>query len=474
MKKMFINGIWSEAISGEKYKVKNPATGKIIYEVAYGDEQDANKAIEAANEVFATWSAKSVNERSKYLYKLYQIMLEEKESLAEAITLEMGKPINESRGEVNIAAEYVLWYAEEARRLYGEIIPASTTNKRLHVLKQPVGPVAAITPWNFPVSMLTRKLAPALAAGCTVVLKPASYTPNSAVKLFECIEKAEFPKGVANLIMGRSSRIGGAFTNNKLIKKITFTGSTDVGKQLMEAASKQVKRVSMELGGHAPFIVFEDADLEKAAEGVIISKYRNAGQTCICLNRLYVHRSIKEKFEKILKEKVEQLVIGDGIEEATEVGPLIDESAYEKVTYHVKDALDKGAVLVTGGELEKEGTLFYKPTVLTHVTNEMVITNEETFGPVCPIYEFDTEEEAIQKANDSIYGLAAYYYTRDLGKALRVGERLDYGIIGVNDAVPTTVQAPFGGMKESGTGREGGRQGIEGFLEDKFLSIDIE
>lgn len=342
----------------EKYKVKNPATGKIIYEVAYGDEQDANKAIEAANEVFATWSAKSVNERSKYLYKLYQIMLEEKESLAEAITLEMGKPINESRGEVNIAAEYVLWYAEEARRLYGEIIPASTTNKRLHVLKQPVGPVAAITPWNFPVSMLTRKLAPALAAGCTVVLKPASYTPNSAVKLFECIEKAEFPKGVANLVMGRSSRIGGAFTNNKLIKKITFTGSTDVGKQLMEAASKQVKRVSMELGGHAPFIVFEDADLEKAAEGVIISKYRNAGQTCICLNRLYVHRSIKEKFEKILKEKVEQLVIGDGIEEATEVGPLIDESAYEKVTYHVKDALDKGRFLLLVASLKKKERYF--------------------------------------------------------------------------------------------------------------------
>lgn len=473
IKKFYINGEWTESISGETYEVTNPATGETVSEVAYGDERDAKKAIEAADSAFESWSAATVNERSQYLYKLYNVMMEEKESLAEAITLEMGKPIKESRGEVNIAAEYVLWYAEEAKRVYGEIVPASAANKRLHVIKQPVGPVAAITPWNFPVSMLTRKLAPALAAGCTAVLKPASYTPNSAIKLFECIEKAGFPKGVVNLVIGKSSRIGDEFTSNKSIRKITFTGSTEVGKKLMEAASKQVKRVSMELGGHAPFIVFEDADLEKAAEGVLISKYRNSGQTCICLNRLYVHSSVKERFEEILKEKVEQLKVGNGMDESSEVGPLVDQKAYEKVESHVKDALDKGAALITGGESAKEGTLFYKPTLLSNVTKEMTITEEETFGPVCPIYEFDTEEEAIQKANDTIYGLAAYYYTKDLGKAMRVGENLDYGIIGVNDAVPTTVQAPFGGMKESGSGREGGHQGIEGFLEEKFLSIDI-
>ncbi|OZU88017.1 succinate-semialdehyde dehydrogenase (NADP(+)) [Virgibacillus indicus] len=474
IKQLYINGEWIDAVSGETYEVTNPATGEVVSEVAYGDERDAKKAIEAANLAFGFWSTSSVKERSLYLYKLYNILMEEKESLAKAITLEMGKPINESRGEVNIAAEYVLWYAEEAKRVYGEIVPASTTNKRLHVIKQPVGPVAAITPWNFPISMLTRKLAPALAAGCTAVLKPASYTPNSAIKLFECIEKAGFPKGVVNLVIGKSGRIGDEFTNNKLIRKITFTGSTAVGKKLMEAASKQVKRVSMELGGHAPFIVFEDADLEKAANGVMISKYRNSGQTCICLNRLYVHSSVKERFEKILKEKVKQLKVGNGMDETSEVGPLVDQKAYKKVESHVKDALDKGATLITGGESAKEGTLFYKPTLLSNVTEEMAITEEETFGPVCPIYEFDTEEEAIQKANDTIYGLAAYYYTKDLGKAMRVGEKLEYGIIGVNDAVPTTVQAPFGGMKESGSGREGGHQGIEGFLEEKFLSIDIE
>lgn len=471
---MYINGEWIGAKSGESYEVMNPATNELVSEVAYGNDEDAKSAIDAAHSAFASWSGTTANERSNYLYKLYHLMMEEKESLAKAITLEMGKPINESRGEVNIAAEYVLWYAEQAKRVYGEIVAASSTNKRLHVIKQPVGPVAAITPWNFPVSMLTRKIAPALAAGCTVVLKPASYTPSSAIRLFECIEKAGFPKGVANLVIGQSRSIGEEFTNNPLIRKITFTGSTSVGKKLMEAASKQVKRVSMELGGHAPFIVFEDADLEKAVNGVLISKYRNAGQTCICLNRLYVHRSIKDRFEAMLKEKVEQLKVGNGLDESTEIGPLVDQSAYEKVQEQVKDALDKGATLLTGGASANEGTLFYKPTLLTDVTKEMVITTEETFGPVCPIYAFDTEEEAIQMANDSEYGLAAYYYTKNLGKAIRVGEKLEYGIIGVNDAVPTTVQAPFGGMKESGAGREGGHQGIEGFIEEKFMSIDIE
>lgn len=474
VEKMYINGEWTEAISGERYKVTNPATGERVSEVSYGGAADANKAIEAAAEAFDEWAGISVNDRSELLYKLYQIMIEEKEDLAKTITVEMGKPINESRGEVNIAADYVLWYAEEAKRIYGETISASTPNKRLQVIKQPIGPVAAITPWNFPISMVTRKLAPALAAGCTTVLKPASNTPNSAIKLFECMEKAGFPKGVVNLVIGNSSEIGDAVTSNPLIKKITFTGSTSVGKSLMEAASKQMKKVSMELGGHAPFIVFEDADLEKAAEGAMISKYRNTGQTCVCLNRLYVHASIKEEFEQILKEKVENLKLGNGLEEKTEMGPLIDTNALEKVEEHVKDALDKGAKLVTGGEVVDEEELFYKPTILSNVTKEMLITTEETFGPVAPIYTFQTEDEVVQMANDTEYGLAAYYYTKDLGRTVRVGERLQYGIIGVNDPVPTTVQAPFGGMKESGMGKEGGHQGLSDFLVEKYFSIDID
>lgn len=471
---MYINGEWTDSISSESFEVTNPATNEIISRVSYGNEMDAKLAITAAHDAFETWSSTTVNERSIYLYRLYNLIMKEKEDIAKEITLEMGKPINEARGEVNIAAEYVLWYAEESKRVYGEIVAGSSTNKRLHVIKQPVGPVAAITPWNFPVSMVTRKLAPALAAGCTVVLKPASHTPGSAIKIFECIEEAGFPNGVANLVIGNSRSIGDEFTTNPLIKKITFTGSTSVGKKLMETASKQVKRVSMELGGHAPFIVFDDADLEKAANGVLISKYRNAGQTCICLNRLYVHSSIKSKFEKILREKVEELKVANGMEESSEIGPLVDRSAYDKVHAQVSDALDKGATLLTGGKPVEEGTLFYKPTLLTNVTKEMKITQEETFGPVCPIYEFNTEDEVINLANDSEYGLAAYYYTRDLGKAIRVGEKLEYGIIGVNDAVPTVVQAPFGGLKESGSGREGGHQGMNGFLEEKFLSIDIE
>lgn len=472
--KMYIDGNWKNSASGEVYDVYNPATNEKIAEVAYGDQTDAKEAIKAANNAFPSWSGLTANERSAYLYKLYHIIMEEKESLAKTITQEMGKPINESRGEVNIAAEYILWYAEEAKRVYGEIVAASTTNKRLHIIKQPVGPVAAITPWNFPVSMVTRKLAPALASGCTVVLKPASNTPISAVKLFECIEKAGFPKGVANLVIGNSQGIGSEITNNPFVKKITFTGSTPVGKKLMADASAQMKRTSMELGGHAPFIVFEDANLEKAVEGVLISKYRNAGQTCICLNRLYVQKSIKKEFEEILKKKVAVLKIGNGLDESTEIGPLIDQSAYEKVQDQVNDAIEKGAEVILGGKLDQEGTLFYQPTLLTNVTSEMVITNEETFGPVCPIYEFDTEEEVIALANNTNYGLAAYYYTSDLGKAIRVGEKLEYGIVGVNDAVPTTVQAPFGGWKESGIGREGGHQGIEGFLEEKYMSIVID
>lgn len=472
--KMYINGEWKDAISNNTYKSVNPATGEVVSEVAYGDARDAVEAIESAANALKDWAALTAKERANFLVKLYNLILEEKEEFARLITLEMGKPIKEARGEVELAAEYVLWFAEEARRVNGEIIPASSKAKRIHVIKQPVGPIAAITPWNFPVSMLTRKIAPALAAGCTVVLKPASSTPSSAVKLFECIDKINFPKGTANLVIGKASSIGEEFTSNIKVKKITFTGSTEIGKGIMEKAGKTIKRISLELGGNAPFIVFEDADLEKAAEGVILSKYRNTGQTCICMNRLYVHSSIKSQFESILKEKVASLRMGNGLEETTEIGPLVDQGALEKVKRHVDDALSKGAKLILGGKAKWSGTLFYEPTILTNVTENMLITHEETFGPVCPIYEFNNEDEVIEAANNTDYGLAAYFYTRDLGRATRVGERLEYGIIGINDAVPATVQAPFGGMKESGIGREGGHQGIEGFLEEKFLSITID
>ncbi len=475
-RQMFINGEWVNAISQKTYDVVNPANGEVVAKAAYGDKEDAAYAIQSASDAFESWSKLTAKDRSQYLYNLYDLMLKEKESIAELITLEMGKPLRESRGEVQLAAEYLLWNAEEAKRVYGEIVPASSSGKRIHVIKQPIGPVAAIIPWNFPVSMLTRKIGPALAAGCTVILKPASKTPGSAVRLFELIEQVGIPKGVVNLVMGRSSSIGNECLQNQKIKKITFTGSTEIGKELLRGAADQVKRVSMELGGHAPFIVFEDADLNKAAEGALVSKYRNAGQTCICLNRLYVHRSVKEKFETILKQKIESLKVGNGFDETTDVGPLVDQSALEKVEQHVEDAVKKGAKVLIGGkrvEVNLAGH-FYEPTLLSDVTEDMMITYDETFGPVAPIYVFDNEDEVCKAANNTNYGLAAYFYTKNLGRTIRVSEKLDYGIIGINDAVPTTVQAPFGGMKESGVGREGGHQGVEEFFETKFLSIDVE
>lgn len=473
-RKMWINGEWTDALSGKTYQISNPATKQFVATAAYGGKKEAESAIESAYQAFDEWSGLTSKERSMYLMKVYELMKQERESIAQLITLEMGKPIREARGEVDLAAEYLLWNAEEAKRIYGEIISASAPNKRINVIKQPIGPVAAITPWNFPISMVTRKIAPALAAGCTVILKPASNTPGAAVRFFELIEQAGLPRGVANLVIGNSKEIGDAFLNHPKVKKIAFTGSTEIGKKLLEGASKQVKRVSMELGGHAPFIVFEDADLEKAAEGAIISKYRNAGQTCICLNRLYVQKLIKEPFERILTEKLQRLKIGNGLEETTELGPLVDQGAMDKVQSHVKDALEKGAKLLTGGKPARGmNGFFYEPTLITDVTPEMIITQEETFGPVAPIYGFDSEEEVIRLANDTEYGLAAYFYTKDLGRAYRVSEKLEYGIIGINDAVPTTVQAPFGGLKESGLGREGGHQGIEEYVEEKFISISI-
>lgn len=474
-RKMYINGQWMGSISGKATALRSPATGKVIGEIASGGREEARLAITAAHEAFAEWAATPARERAAYMQKVVQLMHENKAELAHMISLEMGKPIREARGEVDIAADYVQWNAEEAKRIYGDLIPSNAKHKRILVLRQPVGVTAAITPWNFPLSMVTRKMAPAIAAGCTVILKPAKQTPGSAVMFFELLEKAGLPRGVANLVLGNASEIGAEFISNPLVKKITFTGSTEIGKQLLSQAAHQVKRVSMELGGHAPFIVFPDADLEKAVDGLIASKFRNSGQTCICTNRLYVHSTIVESFASLLKEKVQAMVMGNGLLEEVELGPIVDQIGLQKVDEQVRDAVGKGATVLCGGSIRKEGEFsngnFFEPTILLDVDDTMQVVREETFGPVVPILPFETEEEVLQKANDTTFGLAAYFYTQDLGRTIRMYEKLEYGIIGANDPVPTTVQAPFGGYKESGLGREGGYHGLEGFLEIKYVSL---
>ena len=474
---LYIDGEWIDPVSQETYDIISPATGKTVTKGSYGDERDTKKAIDAAHAAFKGWSAMTATKRSSYLMRIYNLMLENKEHLAQMISKEMGKPIRESRGEVKAAADYVLWNAEEAKRTYGNVIPSPVSSKRMHTIKQAVGPVAAITPWNFPLSMVTRKISPALAAGCTIVFKPDSQTPGSAVEFFKIVEQAGLPKGVMNLVTGNSAKIGDALLEDPRIKKITFTGSTEVGKMLSEKAARQVKGVSMELGGHAPLIVFEDADLDLAVEGAVASKFRNSGQTCICTNRIYVQSSIKEEFLQKMKEKVEQFVIGNGLDEDVDFGPLVNESSVKKVKNQVQDALDKGAELVTGGkDCEIEGYadgFFYAPTILSNMDESMTITYEETFGPVAPVYTFETEEEVIEKANDSVYGLASYFFTNDLSRSVRVSEALEYGMVGVNDALITSVQGPFGGVKESGLGREGGPDSLEEFLATKFVSTRI-
>jgi len=473
---MYINGEWREALSGKRRDVLNPATGEPVGSVPAGSREDVAAAIDAAHEAFKTWSKATAMERSIPLYKAYEKLVARADEIARILTSEQGKPLAEAKGEVMFAAEFLRWYSEEAKRVYGETIPASAPNKRIMVIRQPVGVVGAITPWNFPVSMLTRKIGPALAAGCTVVVKPADYTPLTAVALFQVLEEAGFPKGVVNLVTARGREVGAEFIENPKLRKITFTGSTEVGKQLIEGSAKQVKRVSMELGGHAPFIVFADADLEQAVNACIASKFRNNGQTCICANRIYVQDTIMDEFAAKLAEKTAKLKIGNGLEPGVEIGPLIDQAALEKVEEHVRDALAKGAKLVTGGRrYEREGLngAFYEPTVLSHVNESMAVCREETFGPVAPLISFSTEEEAVAKANDTEYGLASYVFTRDLGRAFRVSESLEYGIVGLNDPLPSVAQAPFGGWKESGLGSEGGHYGMDAFLEVKYISIGL-
>jgi succinate-semialdehyde dehydrogenase/glutarate-semialdehyde dehydrogenase len=461
-----------------KIDVINPGTGDIVGTVPNGGETEAKQAIDAAVEAFEPWAVLPANERGNYLKRLYDLMIEEKEDLARIMTLEQGKPLQEALGEVLYAASFVEWYGEEAKRIYGETIPAWKENKRIMVLKQPVGVVAAITPWNFPAAMVTRKLAPALAAGCTVVLKPATQTPLTAMKLFELFEKAGFPKGTVNIVTGSASAIGKAFMEDGRVRKITFTGSTEVGKVLMKQSADTVKRVSMELGGHAPFIVFDDADLDKAVEGAAASKFRNCGQVCVASNRFYVQESIAATFVEKLRDKLKHYKVGYGLEEGVNIGPLIDKKGYEKVREHIEDAVAKGAKIEAGGkgyhDIEAEDAgYFFEPTVLSHVTEDMLIMKEETFGPVMPIVTFKDEAEAIRAANNTNYGLAAYLFTESLSRGIRVSEKLEYGIVGLNDGLPSTAQAPFGGFKESGLGREGGHHGLEAFLETKYISMGI-
>ncbi|PSL46995.1 succinate semialdehyde dehydrogenase [Salsuginibacillus halophilus] len=473
---LYINGNWQSSAENETFAVTNPATVETMEYVAKGNEVDANQAIEAASEAFPAWKHTPAKERGRYLVLAAAYLRERIDDLAHTITAEMGKPLAESKGEINLALDYMEWFAEEAKRVYGESIPASVPNKQLMVKKSPIGVVGAVTPWNFPVAMITRKLAPALAAGCPVVIKPASATPLSAMKVFEALDQVGLPAGVANLVSGSASKVVGEMTRHPDVKKLTFTGSTDVGKKLIRDSADTVKQVSMELGGHAPFIVFDDADIDKAVDGAVASKFRNAGQTCICTNRLYVQEGVADEFAKKFAKKVSELKVGAGIETGVAIGPLIDEGALEKVEEHIEDAKAKGGQTLTGGTRQQPnglGGYFYEPTVIHNATDDMLIASEETFGPVAPIFTFETKEEAVKRANHPEYGLASYCYTNDLSQAFYVAEELEYGIVGINDPIPTTAQAPFGGVKESGVGREGGHQGIEEYVEDKFVSFQL-
>lgn len=471
---LYINGEWRNAYSNETMDVINPATGEVIAQVASGGSRETKEAIAAADAAFQEWKNTTAFDRAQYMKKVSELMRERAEDLAKTITMEMGKPINEARREVNSAINYNDWFLEEAKRVYGETVPASHQDKHLMVLREPVGVTAAITPWNFPLSMITRKISPAIAAGCTVIIKPAPATPLSAIKLFECFHDAGLPAGVVNLVIGPAEEIGSELTKSPIVRKLTFTGSTAVGKKLLRDSADTVKKVSMELGGHAPFIVFRDADLDLAVNSAVMTKFVNNGQTCICTNRIYVEESIAEEFGEKFAAKAKALRVGNGLNEEVQVGPLISEQSLKKVESHVQDALAHNGKLLCGGKrYESEGLngYFYEPTVINYANEEMKIATEETFGPVAPIFSFSSEEEVIEKANQTNYGLAVYCFTKDLGKAFRMMKALEYGIVGINDPAPIVVQAPFGGYKESGIGREGGRSGILEYVEEKFVSI---
>ncbi len=467
----YVAGRWVGADNGATLDVVNPATGDVIGTVPRGSAADARRAIQAAAEAFPAWARRTAKERAAILRRWHDLMLAHQEDLAALMTAEQGKPLAESKGEIAYAAAFIEWFAEEGKRLYGDVIPPHQADKRLFAIRQPVGVVAAITPWNFPAAMITRKAGPALASGCTFVCKPASQTPYSALAMAELASRAGVPPGVLNFVTGDARAIGGELTTNPLVRKLTFTGSTAIGKQLMAQCSGTLKKLSLELGGNAPFIVFEDADLDSAVEGAIASKYRNTGQTCVCANRLLVQAPVYEAFTAKLVAAVSELRVGDGLRGPTDQGPLIDAQALAKVEEHISDAVAHGARVAYGGRRHPLGGTFFQPTVLTNVRPEMMVAREETFGPVAPLFRFDTEGEAIRMANDTEFGLAAYFYTRDLARTWRVGEALEYGIVGVNTGLISTEVAPFGGVKESGMGREGSRYGILDYTEIKYLCV---
>ncbi|WP_422101930.1 NAD-dependent succinate-semialdehyde dehydrogenase [Vreelandella sp.] len=470
----YIDGSWVAADSGEQINVKNPATGEPVGDIPRLGKAETERAIDAADAALPAWRALTAQERADLLLKWHDLMLEHKHDLALLMTYEQGKPVKEAEGEIAYAASFLRWFAEEARRVYGETIPAANANQRIVVTKQPVGVVGAITPWNFPAAMITRKAGAALAAGCTIVVKPASQTPFSATALALLAERAGIPRGVFNVVPGSASEIAKALTQSPKVRKITFTGSTEVGRTLMAQAAEHIQKISLELGGNAPFIVFEDADLDAAVEGAMAAKFRNAGQTCVCTNRFLVQSSVINAFcEKLAVAMNSELKVGDGTKPGVNIGPLIDENAVKKVSEHVQDAVDQGAELLLGGHPHPLGGNYFTPTLISFATDKMKVAHEETFGPLAAVFPFDDEETAIEMANDTQYGLASYFYSRDLARVWRVAEALEYGMVGINTGLISNAAAPFGGVKASGLGREGGHQGLEEYLETKYLCIDL-
>lgn len=469
----FIQGKWCDAESKKTIEVTNPANAQLLGTVPKMGANETRAAIEAANQALPAWRALTAKERATILRRWFDLMMANQDDLAKLMTLEQGKPLAEAKGEIAYAASFIEWFAEEGKRIYGDTIPGHQADKRLIVIKQPIGVTAAITPWNFPAAMITRKAGPALAAGCTMVLKPASQTPFSALALAELAQRAGIPNGVFNVVTGSASEVGNELTGNSLVRKLSFTGSTEIGRQLMQQCAKDIKKVSLELGGNAPFIVFDDADLDKAVEGALASKFRNAGQTCVCANRLYVQDGVYDAFAKKLQAAVEKLTLGDGLAQGVTTGPLIDEKAVAKVKEHIEDALSKGARIITGGQPHELGGNFFQPTILVDVPASAKVAKEETFGPLAPLFRFKDEADVVAQANDTEFGLAAYFYARDLSRVFRVGEALEYGIVGINTGIISNEVAPFGGIKASGLGREGSKYGIEDYLEIKYMCIGL-
>jgi succinate-semialdehyde dehydrogenase/glutarate-semialdehyde dehydrogenase len=470
----FLGGAWVDAASGKTFTVTNPARGDVIAHVPDLSRAEIAQAIDSAHKSQKSWAQRTGKDRAKVLRKWFDLMMEHQEDLAIIMTAEQGKPLSEARGEVAYGAAYIEWFAEEAKRIYGETIPGHMPDKRLMVIKQPIGVAAGITPWNFPNAMIARKVAPALAAGCAFVARPASLTPLSALAMAKLAEMAGVPAGLFSVVTSTSSsEVGKEFCENPKVRKLTFTGSTEVGRLLLKQAADQVMKCSMELGGNAPFIVFDDADLDAAVQGALLSKFRNNGQTCVCANRIYVQRGVYDVFAAKLKAAVEKLQVGDGLTAGTDLGPLIEPKAVDKVRQHLADAVAKGAQILTGGDLHNLGGQFFKPTIVTHATQDMLVAQDETFGPFAPLFMFEDEDDVIQKANDTIFGLACYFYARDISRVTRVQEALEYGIVGVNTGIISTEVAPFGGVKQSGLGREGSRHGIEDYMEMKYICTSI-